>query len=170
MLVGRVTSKQPGKGGQQHLSLRWYMPKTDSLLGKRSKYGKGGWTLEYLIDARKRVDSVGLERVSSVSSKFASLTSQGKLPRFVWDAVGSSSEEGGEEESQDESRVRPTPLPPALPAAVEEDVRGGGAGSLHSPVPAVHPTTASVEPATTTVRQAAYYRSRRDGAAPNVES
>ena len=53
----------------------------------RSEYGEGRWTEGYLMEGGKQVPFVGSEGIAAVSSKFFSLTKQGKLPKYLWASV-----------------------------------------------------------------------------------
>lgn len=134
--VGKVLSLKSGEEGDE-LEVQWYIPVRVDPRAPRSKYGRGGWTPEFIVESGKLVPSVGLENVCSVSSKFLKLTAQGKLPSHVWGAVAESTlpaEEQEEEEKKEEENEEEETEP-------RSDTTEGGAGgsvSLHrqqSPTP-----------------------------------
>lgn len=104
--VGKVLSLR-SKGEGNELELRWYMPVRVDASGKRSRYGKGRWTPEFVVESGKLVASVGFENLAAVAAKFLKLTSQGKLPSHVWKSVAESTlpaedvDEEEEEEGED---------------------------------------------------------------------
>lgn len=103
--VGKVLYIEEGDGDDE-VELHWYMPARLIPNGDRSTYGRGRWVPEFVREHGKLVPSVGTENVAAISSKFLSLTSQGKLPSHVWPSVAESTapleEEGDEEGVEDE--------------------------------------------------------------------
>ncbi|CAM9975854.1 unnamed protein product [Sphacelaria rigidula] len=87
--AGKVLSTAPGEGGDE-LTLHWYMPARVTDKCVRSEYGEGRWTEEYLMEGGRRVAFIGSESVAAFSSKFLSLTKQGKMPKHVWASVAES--------------------------------------------------------------------------------
>lgn len=119
----------------------------------------------------KRSPSIGTENIAAVSSKFLNLTRQGKLPKHVWDSVAESTLPG--EESGDEDDEEGEDEAGEEEEMVEEAVREAAGPTLPNPaLSAARPVAAPrprVEPPPCVQRNAAYYRPRRDGTAPNVE-
>lgn len=148
VLVGKVISVRAGDEGQE-LKLRWYMPKQVVDGTQRSEYGKGGWTPEFVVESGKRVPSIGMEYIGAISSTFARLTAQDKLPRHVWRALAESTlvpgdpdmELGDEEEEEPEKELdgaggsmpQEPPLPVGLPQSPVPSVQTpGGEGGRAS--------------------------------------
>lgn len=90
--VGKVLAVRAGEEGTDIL-LHGYIPRTVSVNAPRSKYGRGGWTEEFVFVDKKRVPSTGWEDVVAVSAKFEKLTSSHKLPRVVWKAAADSADD-----------------------------------------------------------------------------
>lgn len=123
VIVGKVLSIEEGDGDDE-VELHWYIPARVISDGDRSTYGRGRWVPEFVREHGRLVPSVGTESVAAISSKFLSLTSQGKLPSHVWASVAESTapfeKEGGDEEGEKDRETNEGSL------AQEDD--GGGEG------------------------------------------
>ncbi|CAB1108120.1 unnamed protein product [Ectocarpus sp. CCAP 1310/34] len=85
-----------GNGGE--LTVTWFSPASRKKC-RRSKYGRGVWSQEFLKEGNKLTADQGTESVEAVCFTFPSLLQSGKLPSAVWDAVEESVPTSSLEES-----------------------------------------------------------------------
>lgn len=100
--VGLLLSVDYSAGSGGEVDVHLYTP-SRTRKGRRSKYGKGMWSPEFVMEGNRRIPSKGTESVASACFTFRGLLQSGKLPTAVWaaveDSVPTSSLE--EEESND---------------------------------------------------------------------
>jgi len=158
LLVGKILSVDSGRG---EVNVEWYTPARNRRC-RRSMYGKGICSQQFVLEGGRRVADVGTESIDSACFTFPSLLQSGKLPAAVWAAVEecvpttSLEEEDSENEWQD-----------------NEDEGGQGSGSpAHShasglPAPVTRPCAPPHDPLTPLPPNVgltlAHYRPRRGG-------
>ena len=122
LVVGKIVSVNSSGGGGGDVSVHWYTPARKQKC-RRSKYGKGVWSKQFVIEGGRRVPNMGTESIDSACFTFPSLLQSGKLPTGVWAAVEDSIPttslvEESESEGEDENE--------------EEESGAGSAGAPHS--------------------------------------
>lgn len=132
LVVGKIISVDMGGEHGGAVTVNWFTPASRKQC-RRSKYGRGVWSQEFLKQGTKLTPDQGTESINAVCFTFPSLLQSGKLPSGVWEAVKESVPSSSLEEESDSD--------------VEDDgqgeVRAGdGLGGEHSGV-AQSPTVPS---------------------------
>ncbi|CAB1106677.1 unnamed protein product [Ectocarpus sp. CCAP 1310/34] len=86
LVVGKIVSVDLSAGNGGELTVTWFSPASRKKC-RRSKYGRGVWSQEFLKEGNKLTADQGTESVEAVCFTFPSLLQSGKLPSAVWDAV-----------------------------------------------------------------------------------
>ena len=87
VMIGRVLSKDLGGEEGGGVSVHWYTPKRSKNPCRRSVYGRGSWSTDFVYDSNKRVADSGIESASVACFTFPCLLASGKLPAAVWVAL-----------------------------------------------------------------------------------
>ena len=103
VMIGRVLSKDLSGEEGDGVSVHWYTPKRSKNLCRRSVYGRGSWSTDFVYDSNnKRVADSGIESASVACFTFPCLLASGKLPAAVWVALEENVEPPSEAEEEEE--------------------------------------------------------------------
>ena len=155
VMIGRVLSKDLGGEEGDGVSVHWYTPKRSKNPCRRSVYGRGSWSTDFVYDSNnKRVADSGIESASVACFTFSCLLASGKLPAAVWVALEENVEPPSEAEEEEEEKEKPLANAGGLGAA--------GSASLELPSGAlkVRKTAAAFKPSRHTTRN--HVKFRRD--------
>ena len=155
VMIGRVLSKDLGGEEGDGVSVHWYTPKRSKNPCRRSVYGRGSWSTDFVYDSNnKRVADSGIESASVACFTFPCLLASGKLPAAVWVALEENVEPPSEAEEEEEEKDKPLANAGGLGAA--------GSASLELPSGAlkVRKTAAAFKPSRHTTRN--HVKFRRD--------
>ena len=153
-MIGRVLSKDLGGEEGDGVSVHWYTPKRSKNPCRRSVYGRGSWSTDFVYDSNnKRVADSGIESASVACFTFPCLLASGKLPAAVWVALEENVEPPSEAEEEEEKEK---------PLANAGGLGAAGSASLELPSGAlkVRKTAAAFKPSRHTTRN--HVKFRRD--------
>lgn len=144
--MGKIVSLKKSAEEGDDVEVHWYRPARDNPTASRSRYGKGGWTEEYLMEDGKRVPSLGVEHVGAVSSVFFELRSNGRLAKHVRAAVAESTLSSGDQQEAGESEEEEEDDDDEEEEELEDAGRDGGRVSAASLLRQPAPITSSEPP------------------------
>lgn len=142
LVVGQIVSVESGGEHGGEVLINWFAPVSRRRC-RRSRYGRGVWSQEFLKQDNKLTPDQSTESIKAVCFTFPSLLQSGKLPSGVWAAVEESVPSSSlEEEDTDDSDSE------------ADDDEGGGAAeggrgkeqSGLAPSPTIPPPTTATGP------------------------
>ena len=154
VMIGRALSKDLVGEEGDGISVHWYTPKRSKNPCRRSVYGRGSWSTEFVYGSNKRVADSRIESASFACFTFPCLLASGKLPAAAWVALEENVEPPSEAEEEEEEEERPPANAGGLGAA--------GSASLEwtSRALKVRKTAAAFKPCRHTTRN--HIKFRRD--------
>ncbi|CAN0035996.1 unnamed protein product [Choristocarpus tenellus] len=107
VMIGRILSLELGGEEGDGVRVHWYTPKTCKIPRRRSMYGRGSWSPDFVYDSsNKRVPDTGIESASTACYTFPSLLASRKLPAAIWVAVEENVEPPSEVDEKEEEEEK----------------------------------------------------------------
>ncbi|CAN0498596.1 unnamed protein product, partial [Ectocarpus sp. 12 AP-2014] len=99
LVVGQIVSVESGGENGGEVLINWFAPVSRKKC-RRSRYGRGVWSQQFLKQDNKLTPDQSTESIKSVCFTFQSLLQSGKLPSGVWAAVEESVPSSSLEEAE----------------------------------------------------------------------